>query len=129
MTPVQIVLVAVAGGVGAGLRYVVDVVIQRGRRGVFPLGILIVNVTGSLALGIVTGLGDALAAPIVAILGVGLLGGYTTFSTVSTESALLLQTGRRDWGWVNLIGTAVICVIAAAVGLLVGGVIGGLIPR
>ncbi len=129
MTPMQILLVALAGGLGAGLRYILDVAIQRGRRGVFPLGILIVNVTGSLALGIVTGLGDALAAPVVAILGVGLLGGYTTFSTVSTESALLLQTGRRDWGWLNLIGTAVSCVIAAAVGLLVGGVIGGLIPR
>ncbi|MEV8368503.1 CrcB family protein [Microbacterium sp. NPDC064584] len=129
MTPMQILLVALAGGLGAGLRYILDVAIQRGRRGVFPLGILIVNVTGSLALGIVTGLGDALAAPVVAILGVGLLGGYTTFSTVSTESALLLQTGRRDWGWLNLIGTAVSGVIAAAVGLLVGGVIGGLIPR
>ena len=129
MTPMQILLVALAGGLGAGLRYILDVAIQRGRRGVFPLGILIVNVTGSLALGIVTGLGDALAAPVVAILGVGLLGGYTTFSTVSTESALLLQTGRRDWGWLNLIGTAVSFVIAAAVGLLVGGVIGGLIPR
>lgn len=129
MTLMQILLVALAGGLGAGLRYILDVAIQRGRRGVFPLGILIVNVTGSLALGIVTGLGDALAAPVVAILGVGLLGGYTTFSTVSTESALLLQTGRRDWGWLNLIGTAVSCVIAAAVGLLVGGVIGGLIPR
>ncbi|GAA1663714.1 CrcB family protein [Microbacterium lacus] len=129
MTLMQILLVALAGGLGAGLRYILDVAIQRGRRGVFPLGILIVNVTGSLALGIVTGLGDALAAPVVAILGVGLLGGYTTFSTVSTESALLLQTGRRDWGWLNLIGTAVSGVIAAAVGLLVGGVIGGLIPR
>lgn len=125
----EILLVAAAGGVGAGLRYVLDVAVQRGRRGVFPLGILIVNLTGSFALGVLTGLGEALAAPAAVIVGVGLLGGYTTFSTVSTESALLLQEGRRDWGWLNLAGTAVVCVIAAAVGLLLGSVIGGFLPR
>lgn len=125
----EILLVAAAGGVGAGLRYVLDVAVQRGRRGVFPLGILIVNVTGSLALGILTGLGEAIAAPAAAIVGVGLLGGYTTFSTVSTESGLLMRAGRRDWGWLNLAGTAVVCVIAAAVGLLLGSVIGGFLPR
>lgn len=129
MNPVQILLVAVAGGVGAGARYLLDLGIQRGRRGVFPLGILIVNVSGSLALGVVTGLGEAIGAALVAIIGVGLLGGYTTFSTVSTESALLLRSGRRDWAWLNLIGSAVICVIAAALGLFAGGVIAGFLPR
>jgi CrcB protein len=129
MNVAEILLVAAAGGAGAGLRYVLDVAVQRGRRGVFPLGILIVNVTGSFALGILTGLGDALDARTVAVIGVGLLGGYTTFSTVSTESALLMRAGRRDWGWLNLAGTAIACVIAAAVGLLLGSVIGGFLPR
>jgi CrcB protein len=59
------------------------------------------------------------------ILGVGVLGGFTTFSTVSTETALLAERGRRDWAWVNLIGTLVLALIAAAAGL----VIGELFPR
>ena len=90
---------AVAGGVGAGLRYIVDVLVMRGRRGGFPLGILLVNVTGSFALGVLTGLGrDRSTASWSWPLGVGLLGGYTTFSTVSVESVLLVRGAeRRDW--------------------------------
>ena len=50
-------LLIVGGGLGAGGRYVLDGVIMRGRTGVFPLGILIVNITGSFLLGLLTGLG------------------------------------------------------------------------
>ena len=129
MSPVQLLLLALAGGVGAGLRYGLDVLIQRGRREVFPLGILLVNLTGSLALGVVTGLAGAVGEDVAVVLGVGLLGGYTTFSTVAVDSALLLRAGRRDWGWLNLVGTAVICVIAAVVGLFIGEGIAGFLPR
>lgn len=120
--------VALAGGLGAGLRCVVDVLVMRGRRGVFPVGILLVNVTGSFALGLVTGLGTALAGDWAIVIGTGLLGGYTTFSTVSAESVLLFQVRRRDWAWFNLIGTFVIAVIAAGIGLALGRLVAGWLP-
>lgn len=116
------------GGLGAGLRYAVDVLVMHGRRGAFPLGILVVNVTGSLALGLVTGLAPVLGDEWVTILGVGMLGGYTTFSTVSTETVLLGQRRRRDWAWMNLLGTLGLCVAGAAVGIGIGRVVAGWIP-
>jgi CrcB protein len=118
-------VVAVAGGVGAGLRYVVDALVMRGREGVFPLGILIVNVTGSLALGVVTGLATTIDAGWAAAIGVGLLGGYTTFSTVSVETVLLGRGGRRDWAWINLLGTALASIAAAALGLGLARLVAG----
>ncbi|MFH8251638.1 fluoride efflux transporter FluC [Microbacterium sp. B2969] len=117
-----------AGGLGAGLRYLVDVLVMRGRRGAFPLGILVVNATGSFALGLLTGLAPAIGGEWVTTLGVGLLGGYTTFSTVSTETVLLGQRHRRDWAWTNLLGTLGICAFGAALGIGLGRLIAGWIP-
>lgn len=114
-----------AGGTGAGIRYVLDVLLTRGRRDAFPVGILVVNVTGSGLLGLVTGMGSIVAPDWLAVLGVGLLGGYTTFSTVSVDSVRLARRGRRDWAVVNLAGTLIAAVLAAAIGLTVGG----LLPR
>ena len=50
----------------------------------------------------------------------GLLGGYTTFSTVSMESVLLIRSGEQRRGWLNATGTLVLCVGAAAGGLAIG---------
>ena len=61
----------------------------------------------------------------LAIIGTGVLGGFTTFSTVAVETVLLAQRRRRDWAWVNLLGTFLVCLVAAAVGLMIGG----LFPR
>lgn len=122
MTGWVLIAAALAGGAGAGLRYLVDVLVVGGRLARFPLGILVVNVTGSFALGMLTGLGAGFVGTDLAwVLGVGLLGGYTTFSTVSVESALLIRTGEARRGWMNALGTLVLGVVAAAAGLAVGG--------
>lgn len=121
MNAFEIAALILGGGLGAGARYVMDGVIMRGRTGVFPLGILMVNVLGSFLLGLLTGLGPTVAPAWMSIIGVGVLGGFTTFSTVSTESALLAERGRRDWAWINLIGTLVFALVAAALGFLLGG--------
>lgn len=119
MRPWLLLLVAVAGGAGAGLRYVLDRLITS-RRGSFPVGILVVNATGSFALGLLTGLGAVIWPELAAVLGVGLLGGYTTFSTVSVESVLLAE--RRRWrdAAANLFGTLALAVAAAAAGVALG---------
>ena len=114
----------VGGGIGAGARYLLDGAIMRGRKDAFPLGILVVNIVGSFLLGLLTGVPQVSPAWL-AIVGTGVLGGFTTFSTVAVETVLLAQRRRRDWAWVNLLGTFLVCLVAAAVGLTIGG----LFPR
>lgn len=119
MSPLLLV-VAAAGGVGAGLRYLVDRLVTPAAGARFPVGILIVNVSGSFALGLLTGLGAAVAPEVSLALGAGLLGGYTTFSTVSVETVLLAE--RRRWrdAALNLFGTLALAAVAAGLGLLLG---------
>ncbi|KAA9089395.1 fluoride efflux transporter FluC [Microbacterium radiodurans] len=119
----MLVALIVAGGLGAGVRYVVDALVTRGRQGAFPIGILVVNVTGSTLLGLVTGLGALVGPDWLAVVGVGLLGGYTTFSTVSLDTVELARRGRRDWAVVNLAGTFAASVVGAAIGLVIGGIL------
>ncbi len=92
-----------AGAIGAPLRYLVDLWVQRGDR--FPLGTMLVNITGSLLLGIVTGLVLYHAFPTTpkAVLGAGFCGAYTTFSTYTFETAQLAEEG--EW-WAALASTA-----------------------
>ncbi len=120
MTPLEITALIIGGGLGAGARHLVDGAVMQGRRGVFPLGILVVNLIGSFLLGLLVGL-PPVAPAWMSILGVGVLGGFTTFSTVAVETVLLAQRGRRDWALWNLFGTALACVIAAALGIMIGG--------
>lgn len=119
MTPLLFLGVAAAGGVGAGLRYLVDVWTTLGVGARFPWGILVVNISGSFALGIVTG--AAPGTPLAWIVGVGLLGGYTTFSSVAVTTVLLAEEPQPRAALANALGTLVATVSAAALGLLLGG--------
>jgi fluoride exporter len=123
MTAGTMLLVAVAGGVGASLRFALDGWITGRRRSALPLGTLIINVSGSLFLGLVTGAAAHLGADVVAILGTGLLGGYTTFSTASVETVRLARAGRTGVAAMNGLGMLVVAVAAAVVGLLLGGLV------
>lgn len=119
----QLLLIAVAGGAGAGLRHIVDRLLSPPAGARLPIGILVVNVSGSFALGVLTGLGALLTPEVSLALGVGLLGGYTTFSTVSVESVLLAE--RRRWrdAALNLAGTFVLAALAAGAGVALGGAV------
>lgn len=117
--PLTIALLAVAGGVGAACRFVLDGLVRGRARGILPLGTLVVNVSGSLLLGIVTGLvAEHLASGSLGlVVGTGLLGGYTTFSTASFETVQLLR--EREWVPALIAGPGMLVVtaIAAAGGL------------
>lgn len=85
---------AVAGGAGACARYRVDLLVPRGEGA--PWGTVVVNASACLLLGLATGASTALSPTAVTVLGAGLLGGYSTFSTASVEGARLALEGR--WG-------------------------------
>ncbi|KTR02105.1 fluoride efflux transporter CrcB [Curtobacterium luteum] len=121
MNPLELLLVAVGGGIGAAVRFLLDGAVKA-RVTVFPLGTLVINVSGSLALGVLTGAGQAgvLALPTVAVLGTGMMGGYTTFSTASVETVQLLRSGKPRLAVLNGLGMLVVSVGAAALGLLIG---------
>ena len=116
MTPLLFVAAALAGGVGAALRYLLDLAVAKvaGRR--FPWGILVVNLSGSFALGVVTA-----ALPTEAfLLGAGLLGGYTTFSTAMLDTVALWRDGERRASAFNALGMLVLGLLAAGLGLALG---------
>lgn len=111
--------IAVTGGLGSALRYLVDNSLPARLRARFPWGTMLVNLTGSLALGVVTGL--ALGRPGAAVLAVGLLGGYTTFSTASLESVRLLAERRYTTALLNGPGMLVACTVLSIAGILITG--------
>jgi len=111
--------VALAAGVGAVLRYVVDQLVQHRSRGDFPYGTLVVNISGSLLLGLVTGLAlhHGLGSDATIVLGVGLAGGYTTLSTWAWETLALAESGDVLEAGVNIAGSFAAGLAAAAAGL------------
>jgi len=127
--PFVFVLLLVAGSLGAGSRYVVDTLVQRVWMRTFPLGILLVNVTGSFLLGLLTGAALALDDSLVTVVGVGFLGAYTTFSTVSVETMLFAERGRWRLALGNVVGTLLAAVAAAGAGLLLGMLLTAWLPR
>ncbi|HZP49824.1 fluoride efflux transporter CrcB [Actinocrinis sp.] len=119
-------MLAVAVGLGAAfgavLRYVLDQAVARRRAGVFPAGTWLINISGSLVLGLLAGLAahHGLATSAVAIVGTGVCGGYTTFSTFSFESVRLMEEGSGLVALANLAGSVAAGLAAAAVGLAIG---------
>lgn len=104
---------------GAALRYLVDLGVAKvaGRR--FPWGIFVVNLTGSFALGVVTA-----ALPDQAfLLGAGLLGGYTTFSTAMLDTVALWRDGERGASAFNAVGMLLLGLLAAGLRLALGSLL------
>lgn len=112
MTLLDWIGLALLGGVGAMLRYLVDGWVEDRYRGEFPLGTFAVNMSGTFALGVLTGAHVADAA--LFIVGTGLIGAFTTFSTWMFETQRLLEDGE-----ITAAGWNVAASIAA--GLAAGG--------
>ena len=89
-------LICLAGGLGAALRLVLDSLIRTRLKSTYPVGTAVINLTGSLLLGLLTGLTTGYLVPqqYQLIIGTGLLGGYTTFSAASVETVRLLEDRR-----------------------------------
>src|SRR5674476_1586926 len=89
------IAVGLAAGLGATGRYLLDQLIQGWHDSVFPWGTFAINITGSLLLGLVTGLAlhHGLAHRPTVVLSAGFTGGYTTWSTWAWESLVLAEDG------------------------------------
>jgi fluoride exporter len=111
----------IGGALGAPARYLLDGFVQDRVRGVFPWGTFVVNVTGSLILGVVTGLAlyHGLGPLPKTVLAVGFCGAYTTFSTFSYETVRLLEEGSLGFAAGNALGSVAAGLAAAALGLAV----------
>jgi len=111
--------VGVGGGLGALARYYIAGAIQSATTA-FPWGIFVVNISGGLLMGLIveaSALKLNLSPDLRAFLTVGILGGYTTFSTFSLDSALLLQKGAYLQAAAYMIGSVVLSVLALFAGL------------
>ncbi|GAC1365872.1 MAG: fluoride efflux transporter CrcB [Actinomycetota bacterium] len=109
----------VAGAVGAPCRYLLDGFVQDHSAGAFPWGTFVINMTGSLLLGLITGAGlyHAFPATPKIILGTGFCGAYTTFSTWTFESIRLLEEGAVLEALLNATLSLVVGAAAAGLGL------------
>ncbi|MFF1277934.1 fluoride efflux transporter CrcB [Streptomyces marokkonensis] len=109
--------------VGAPLRYLTDRAVQSRHDSVFPWGTLTVNVTGSLVLGLLTGAAAAGAAgpDLRLLLGTGLCGALTTYSTFSYETLRLAETGAGRYAAVNVVASVAAGLGAAFAGAALAG--------
>jgi len=116
---VTLALVAAGAFAGSICRYLVDVAVQHRTEAVLPLGTLMVNLTGSLALGFLVGLGlhHGLDDNVRTVIGIGFLGAYTTFSTFAYETVRLLEDGSTLEAFVNAAANTVPGLVAAGAGL------------
>lgn len=110
--------VALIGGTGSVLRFLVDGAVSGAAEGDFPLGTLAVNVSGAIILGLITGL--ALGHDQALLAGTAAVGSYTTFSTWMLETQRLTEERRHTTAVLNVLVSLALGIAAAALGRLIG---------
>lgn len=113
--------VAIGGALGALTRYWVSGVLYKQFGTAFPYGTLVVNVLGSLLMGVVFVLVQerGLPEPWRLAVAVGLLGAFTTFSTFSLDALVLVEQGALVRAAVYVLASVMLCLLAAAAGILI----------
>jgi len=109
----------VAAALGAPARYLIDGLVQDRTDGAFPWGTFVVNVSGCLVVGAITGLGlyHGLGATTRTVVGTGGMGAYTTFSTFTFETVRLAEEGAISEALRNVAASFVVGLAAASAGL------------
>jgi CrcB protein len=116
----RLVLISLGGALGTAARYLLSGWLLRVLGPAFPYGTLAVNVIGSFLLGALmhVGLQTALLSPTARlVLGTGVLGGFTTYSTFNYETLQYLQEGAWGLAGLNVAATLLVCVAAGALGV------------
>ena len=124
----NVLLVAAGGAIGAVGRYLAGLLIAARFGAGFPWGTFFVNVTGSFLIGIVLVLVERGTLPTAARLfvGVGICGGYTTFSSFSYETLQLLNVGDVGPVLLNIFGQVILCLLAVYLGVVFARALGGI---
>ena len=121
-------LVFIGGGLGSVLRHIVNVVCPRLFGANFPYHTFIINITGSTVMGLSAGylaFKAAAAQPLPLFLMTGILGGYTTFSAFSLDTAVLYERGEIGLAALYVLGSVVLSIAGLFAGLaLIRGVVG-----
>jgi len=121
-----LIAVALGGAIGSLARYFIAGLIQSAAWPGFPWGIFVVNISGGFLMGILVELSAlklSISPELRAFLTVGVLGGYTTFSTFSLDSVLLIQRGAYASAAAYIAGSAVLSIAALFAGLWIVRVI------
>ena len=127
---VRFLAVCAAGAVGTGLRYLASLWFARHASTAFPWGTFAVNVVGSFLLGFVAQLGADLLPPGQrAVVAVGLLGGFTTYSSFNQDTLAYANVGEWLLAGANLGGTVVACLAAGGLGTFAGRAFMDLLAR
>ena len=119
----HLLVIGAGGFFGAIARYLVDGFVAERASGAFPLGTLVINLSGAFVLGVLATLAierSALPADIRGPVMIGFLGAYTTFSTWTLESLRLIEAGSWGLALANLGGSAVLGMIAVGAGVALG---------
>lgn len=123
----NLLLVAAGGAIGAALRYLAGAWLAALLGPGFPWGTFFVNVTGSFLIGMILVLveGGALPAGARLFLAVGIMGGYTTFSTYSYETLGLITDGELAKAFVYVFGQVFLGLFGVYLGVVAGRILGG----
>lgn len=116
-----VLAIAIGGALGSVARYALNVAIQSRFANPFPLGIMIINVSGSFLLGFLMRLSletTAMSPDLRLFLTTGFCGGFTTFSTFSYDALTLFERGALRSAWTYLIGSVALSVLGAFGGVL-----------
>ena len=116
------ILVFLGGGIGATLRHILNVLCTRTLGTAFPYSTFLINISGSLAMGVIAGYlafkGDA-SQNWRLFLMTGILGGYTTFSAYSLDTALLYERGELGLAALYVAGSVVLSIAGVFAGLAI----------
>lgn len=121
---VNLLFVALGGALGSVCRYATSLLVYRYVGPGFPAGTFVVNVAGCVIFGLLAGLAQprsALGPEARAFLFVGVLGGFTTFSTFAFETVELLRTAQPFWAFLNVAGQMLAGLMGLWAGLTLAG--------
>src|ERR1700710_2445888 len=120
MQPMNYVLVFLGGGIGSSLRHTINVLCARCIGTAFPYGTFIINISGSIAMGLIAGYlafkGEA-SQPWRLFVVTGILGGYTTFSAFSLDTALLYERSEIGLALFYVLGSVIFSIAGLFAGL------------
>jgi len=125
---VRLLLICLGGAVGTGARYLIGGLAARWLGSEFPYGTLFINVLGSFLIGFIQQVGlTTLAIPETTrlVLTIGVMGGFTTYSSFSYETISLIENGSWLGATANIVLTTGLCLVVCVLGLGLGRVVVG----